>query len=60
MPPTSNVVQFVPKPKMQKTKEPAPFTPLTGNPENGDYADWLTHLQMQGTDFQSKDPSTGD
>lgn len=35
--------KVVPLPESQKVRKP--FTPLTGNPENGDYMDWAKELK---------------
>jgi hypothetical protein len=31
--------------KIPKERQRPPFVPMTGNPENGDYADWYHHLK---------------
>ena len=35
--------EVVPLPESPKVRKP--FVPLTGNPENGDYADWAKQLK---------------
>ncbi len=38
-PPSTEVV------KLPKERQRAPFVPLTGNPENGNWADWCEHMR---------------
>ena len=36
-----------------------PFVPLTGNPENGNYSDWVEHLKVNSEVISFTDEKSG-